>query len=84
MIKGRYVATVTIDFRYPDDLLEKFTFEDIKKRLIISTENSLRMIIEDECSSDYDIVDVQRQYADLYHVPDDETEDKHDHEHDQG
>lgn len=75
MIKGRYVATVTINFRYPDDLLEKFTFEDIKKRLIISTENSLRMIIEDACSSDYDIVDVQRQYADLYQVPD-ETEDE--------
>lgn len=82
MIKGRYVATVTIDFNYPDDLLEKFTFEDIKKRLIISTENSLRMIIEDVCSSDYDVVDVQRQYADLYQVPD-ETEDEHDHEHDQ-
>lgn len=74
MIKGRYVATVTIDFNYPDDLLEKFTFKDIKKRLIFNTENSLRMIIEDECSSDYDIVDVQRQYADLYHVPDDEME----------
>lgn len=76
MIKGRYVATVTIDLRYPDDLLEKFTFEDIKKRLIISTENSLRMIIEDECSSDYDVVDVQRQYADLYHVSEDEMEDE--------
>ena len=76
MIKGRYVATVTIDFNYPDDLLEKFTFEDIKKRLIFNTENSLRMIIEDECSSDYDIVDVRRQYADLYHVPD-ETEDEY-------
>lgn len=75
MIKGRYVATLTIDFNYPDDLLEKFTFEDIKKRLIFNTENSLRTIIEDECSSDYDIVDVQRQYADLYHVPD-ETEDE--------
>ena len=84
MIKGRYVAMVTIDFNYPDDLLEKFTFEDIKKRLIFNTENSLRMIIEDECSSDYDIVDVQRQYADLYRVPEDEMEDKHDHEHDQG
>lgn len=78
MIKGRYVATVTIDFKYPSDLLEKFTFEDIKKRLIINTENSLRMIIEDVCSSDYDIVDVQRQYADLYHVADDETEDEND------
>lgn len=76
MLKGRYVATVTIDFNYPDDLLEKFTFEDIKKRLIFNTENSLRMIIEDECSSDYDIVDVRRQYADLYHVPD-ETEDEY-------
>ena len=78
MIKGRYVATVTIDFNYTDDLLEKFTFEDIKKRLIISTENSLQRIIEDKCSSDYDAVDVQRQYADLYHVPDDEMEDEHD------
>ena len=75
MLKGRYVATVTINFRYPDDLLEKFTFEDIKKRLIFNTENSLRMIIEDECSSDYDIVDVQRQYADLYIVTD-EMEDE--------
>lgn len=75
MIKGRYVATLTIDFNYPDDLLEKFTFEDIKKRLIFNTENSLRTIIEDECSSDYDIVDVRRQYADLYIVTD-EMEDE--------
>lgn len=75
MIKGRYVVMVTIDFNYPDELLEKFAFEDIKKRLIINTENSLRKIIEDECSSDYDIVDVQRQYADLYIVTD-ETEDE--------
>ena len=74
MIKGKYVATVTIDFNYLDDLLEKFTFEDIKKRMIIYTENSLRTIIEDECGSDFETVDVQRQYADLYHVPDENAE----------
>ncbi len=76
MIKGRYVATVTIDFNYPDDLLEKFTFEDIKKRLIANADNTMRKIIEDECSSDCETVDVQRQYADLYHVPEDEMEDE--------
>lgn len=76
MIKGRYVATVTIDFNYPDDLLEKFTFEDIKKRLIVNADNTLRRIVENGCNSDRETVDIQQQYVDLYHVPDDETEDE--------
>lgn len=84
MIKGRYVATVTIDFNYPDDWAENGSqFEKLKKWLNTNADDNLRKIIEDGCSSDYDVVDVQRQYADLYHVPD-ETEDEHDHEHDQG
>lgn len=78
MIKGRYVATVTIDFNYPDVFTRGLTLDEIKKRLIINADSTLRRVIEDECSSDYELVDVQRQYADLYHVPDDETEDEYD------
>lgn len=70
MIKGRYVATVTIDFRVPDDL-KCPSLEEMKKRLIINADSTLQRIIEDECSSDFETVDVQRQYADLYHVPND-------------
>lgn len=87
MIKGRYVATVTIDYNYPDDWTKgysiDYSIDKLKKWLITDADANLRRIIEDKCSSDYDVVDVQRQYADLYHVPD-ETEDEHDYEHDQG
>lgn len=75
MIKGRYVATVTIDFHIPDDLKTP-PLEEMKKRLIINADSTLQRIIEDECGSDFETVDVQRQYADLYHVADDETEDE--------
>lgn len=74
MIKGKYVATVTIDFRFPDDL-KCPSLEEMKKRLIINADSTLQRIIEDECSFDFETVDIQRQYADLYHVPD-EMEDE--------
>lgn len=76
MIKGRYVATVTIDFNYPDDWIKGLSIDKWKKWLSTDADANLRRIIEDKCSSDYDVVDVQRQYADLYHVPD-ETEDEY-------
>lgn len=75
MIKGRYVATVTIDFNYPEDWTNGLSIDKWKKWLSTDADAKLRRVIEDKCSSDYDIVDVQRQYADLYHVPD-ETEDE--------
>lgn len=78
MIKGRYVATVTIDFRYPDNVTKGLPLDELKKRLIINADNTLRRIVEDGCNSDRETVDVQRQYADLYHVPDDEMEDEYD------
>lgn len=84
MIKGRYVATVTIDFCYPDNVTRGLQLDEMKKRLIANADNTMRKIIKDGCGSDCEIVDVQRQYADLYHVPEDEMEDEHDHEHDQG
>lgn len=76
MIKGRYVAMVTIDFRFPDDL-KCASLEEMKKNLIINADTVLKSIIEDECDcKNVDIhIDVQRQYADLYHVPD-EMEDE--------
>lgn len=46
-----------------------------EERLIINADSTLQRIIEDECGSDFETVDVQRQYADLYHAPD-EMEDK--------
>ena len=78
MIKGQYVATVTIDFNYPDDCIKGLSIDKLKKWLSTYADANLRRIIEDKCSSYYDIVDVQQQYADLYHVPDDEMEDEHD------
>lgn len=75
MIKGKYVAMVTIDFRFPDDL-KCPSLEEMKKRLIINADSTLQRIIEDECSSDFETVDVQRQYADLYHVPDENADEQ--------
>ncbi len=75
MIKGRYVATVTIDFHIPDGLNIQ-PLEEMKKRLIINADSTLQRVIEDECDPEYETVDIQRQYADLYRVPDDEMEDE--------
>lgn len=77
MIKGRYVATVTIDFHVPDELEAKFHMNEAKNVLINEYAAEMKMIIEDRCDLRYQSVDVQRQYADLYHVPDDETEDEY-------
>lgn len=77
MIKGRYVATVTIDFRYPDNVTKGLPLDELKKRLIVNADNTLRRIVENGCNSDRETVDIQQQYADLYHVPDDETEDEY-------
>ena len=77
MIKGRYVATVTIDFRYPDNVTKGLPLDELKKRLIVNADNTLRRIVENGCNSDRETVDIQRQYAYLYHVPDDETEDEY-------
>lgn len=82
MIKGRYVATVTIDFNLPDDLANGLPIDELKKRLIVNADNTLRRIVEDGCDSDRETVDIQQQYADLYIVTD-EMEDEHVHEHDQ-
>ena len=78
MIKGRYVATVTIDFRFPDNATRGLPLDELKKRLIVNADNTLRRIVEDGCNSDRETVYVQKQYADLYHIPDDEMEDEHD------
>ena len=77
MIKGRYVATVTIDFNYPDDCIKGLPLDELKKRLIVNADNTLRRIVENGCDPDHETVDIQQQYADLYHVPDDETEDEY-------
>ena len=77
MIKGRYVATVTIDFHIPDALTKEIPIDELKKRLIVNADNTLRSIVEDGCNSDRETVDIQMQYADLYHVADDETEDEY-------
>ena len=70
MIKGRYVATVTIDFHIPGNLKTVFPMNAAKKYLINDYAEVIKKIIEDRCES-YQSVDVQRQYADLYHVPND-------------
>ncbi len=77
MIKGRYVATVTIDLRYPDDFARGLPLDEMKKRLIANADNIMREIVEDGCGSDCETVHIQQQYADLYHVADDETEDEY-------
>ena len=77
MIKGRYVATVTIDLRYPDDFAKGLPLDEMKKRLIANADNIMREIVEDRCGSDCETVHIQQWYADLYHVADDETEDEY-------
>lgn len=77
MIKGRYVATVTIDLRYPDDFAMGLPLDEMKKRLIANADNIMRKIVEDGFGSDCETVHIQQWYADLYHVADDETEDEY-------
>lgn len=77
MIKGKYVTTVTIDFSFSDNL-GCAPLEEMKKNLINNTDAILKSIIEDECCYDRKTVDahvdLQQQYADLYHVPDENAE----------
>lgn len=75
MIKGKYVTTVTIDFRFSDNL-KCASLEEIKKNLIANADTVLKSILEDECNcKNIDTyIDVQQQYADLYHVPDENAE----------
>ena len=49
MIKGRYVATVTIDLRYPDDFARGLPLDEMKKRLIANADNIMREIGRASC-----------------------------------
>lgn len=73
-IKGRYVAIITIDFDYEQEK-DMLPFEDVKNR-IMGTEftKMIKEVVVGEVVEEYGMVNVAKQYADLYKVEEGDTE----------
>ena len=69
-IKGKYVATVEINFDFEEN--EKFLpFEKIKTKIEEELTPFLRELIKDEVAEDIATVEVSQQFADCYRVIED-------------
>lgn len=75
-IKGRYVATIIVDFNYDEKDKSMLPFDEVEEHLRTGKMNSqVEDLLYDEFSADDDKVklSVEQQYADIYRV-EDETE----------
>ena len=69
-IKGKYVATVEINFDFEEN--EKYLpFEEIKTNIEEGLTPILRELIQDEVTRDIATFEVRQQYADCYRVIED-------------
>ena len=69
MIKGKYVATVTLDFCVDEKAEGLLTFEKLKKQVYEETTAYIENLLADEFE-DLGSVSVVQQYADLYRTED--------------
>lgn len=75
MYKGRYVATVIIDFLVDDSDPNLLPFEKIKDTICNGEfDKVLKGMIADELRNTAQSVDVWRTYADFYQVSEDDIE----------
>ena len=72
MIKGRYVATVEIDFSVSENEPYLLPFDEINKNLRNDTTGYLTEVIEQEFYP-YAKVKVTQQYADVYRCDEQEV-----------
>ena len=73
MIKGRYVATVEIDFSMSENELGLLPFDEICNNLRNNTTEELIEIIQKELEP-YGKVKITQQYADVYKCDEQEGE----------
>lgn len=74
MYKGRYVATVIIDFLMDDTELTLLPFEKIKNTICRGElDKALKEMLSDELRNTAQSVEVQRTYADFYQVSKEDT-----------
>ena len=73
MIKGRYVATVEIDFSMSENELGLLPFDEICNNLRNNTTEELTEIIQNELEP-YGKVKITQQYADVYKCDEQEGE----------
>lgn len=72
-IKGKYVATVEINFDFEEN--EKFlSFEGIKTKIEEELTPFLRELIKDEVAEDIATVEVSQQFANCYRAIEDGEE----------
>ena len=73
MIKGRYVATVEIDFSISENELDLLPFDEICNNWRNNTTEELIEIIQKELEP-YGKVKITQQYADVYKCDEQEDE----------
>ena len=73
MIKGRYVATVEIDFSMSENELDLLPFDEICNNWRNNTTEELTEIIQNELEP-YGKVKITQQYADVYKCDEQEGE----------
>ena len=73
MIKGRYVATVEIDFSMSENELGLLSFDEICNNWRNNTTEELTEIIQNELEP-YGKVKITQQYADVYKCDEQEGE----------
>lgn len=68
MIKGRYVATIVMDFKIDENTLGLLPFDELKRRVTNGElDNGIVAILSKEFG-DLCSIGLTKQYADLYHV----------------
>ena len=73
MIKGRYVATVEIDFSMSENELGLLPFDEICNNCRNNTTEALTEIIQNELEP-YGHVKITQQYVDVYRCDEQEVE----------
>lgn len=69
MIKGRYVAQVTIDYEVKEDMPGLLPFETLKDVVQNQTTDAIKAMLEDEMG-EVGKITVEQQYADLWKTGD--------------
>ncbi|MDB7956287.1 hypothetical protein PNE00_15050 [Flavonifractor plautii] len=69
MIKGRYVAQVTIDYEVKEDMPGLLPFETLKDVVQNQTTDAIKAMLEDEMG-EVGKITVEQQYADLWKTED--------------
>lgn len=68
MIKGRYVATIVMNFKIDENTLGLLPFDELKRRVTNGELDNGIVAILSEKFGDLCSIGLTKQYADLYHV----------------